>query len=138
MDAPLALYDLNTDLRAWWIGDHIWSLDLEWLAFVYDKNVFTAQVNTTWLGPAHDGLLMDHSGHVVLWGEHARVQGDISPYKPPPAPRPPRPERPPRPNLPPRPYKPPRPSDGWSPSTQPLRWRVPLTFGSPAGLPSAG
>jgi hypothetical protein len=110
----LPLYDQSTDLRAWWDGDHIFDLDLNWIAFVYDGHAFTASVDSRWLGPARHGVMMDTSGRVILWTPDKAVQGEVSPYRPARAPRPPRPEKPPRPGVPPRPYKPPRPSDGWS------------------------
>lgn len=113
-EPPMPLYDQDATLCAWWIGDHLFSLDLDWIAYVYDGNAFAARIDGPWLGPARGGIVMDHSGRVVLWTPAASVYGDVAPYKPPRASRPPRPERPPRPNLPPRPYRPPRPSDGWS------------------------
>lgn len=115
MSEPIMpLYDQATNLCAWWDGDNIFSRDLDWIAFVYDGNAFTASVDTRWLGPARHGVMMDTSGRVVLWTPDKPVQGEVSPYRPPRPSRPPRPEKPPRPSVPPRPYKPPRPSDGWS------------------------
>ena len=116
-----ALYDKDVRHCAWWIGDHIFALDLRWLAFVSGGHAFTAAIQPRWLGPARDGVVLDVAGKVVFWTANANVSGEHRPYRPPSPSRPPRPERPPRPNLPPRPYKPARPSSGWSTHT-PRTW----------------
>ena len=118
---PVALFDKNTDHVAWWIGDHIFTLDLKWIAFVSGGNAFSAAISPMWLGPAKDGVVMDRTGRVIFFAADAHVSGHLSPYKPFTASRPPRPERPPRPNKPPRPYKPARPSEGWS-AHSPRTW----------------
>ncbi len=111
---PMPLYDQTTVLRAWWIGDCVFDVELRWIAFIYDGHAFSAGHDTAWLGPARGGLMMDSSGRIVLWTPDVAIVGDVSPYRPARPARPPRPERPLRPNLPPNPYKPARPSDGWS------------------------
>jgi hypothetical protein len=96
-------------------GEYLFDTDLTWIGFIHDGNMWTADQEGIWLGPAGEGVLMDRKGRVALWTRGVHVSGKSAVYQPARPYRPPRPQRPPRPNRPPRPERPPRPSGGWSP-----------------------
>lgn len=114
-ERPIPLFDQECELKAWWIGDFMWTHDdMRYLCFVSGGHAFRSDDNR-WMGPVANGLVLDTKGRVVLWSPDVNVSGASHVYRPARPSRPPRPEIPPRPNPPYRPGKPPRPSGGWSP-----------------------
>jgi Amelogenin len=107
------IFDRNPQLVAWFDGEHLFDLDLHWIAFVHDGHVFSADTRD-WLGPFHDGSFLDRRGKPVGWLSDCTPTGTLKPLKPLRPLRPLKPLKPLKPLRPLKPLKPLTPLGGWS------------------------
>ncbi|WP_041277487.1 4-fold beta flower protein [Desulfotalea psychrophila] len=107
------IYGRDAELTGWYDGMNIFSLDLDWLAFHNDGNLFSAH-NLKWLGPVDDGLFLDREGKPVAWIEDCTPSTSTKPIKPPPPSPPAKPFKPLQPIDPTKPLKALIIQDGWS------------------------
>lgn len=107
------IFDQNAQLAGWFDGENIFDLNLEWVAFLSDDHFFSSNT-LSWLGPIHDGSLLDRNGKPVAWLEGASPSGTLKPLTPLRPLKPLKPLRPLRPLNPLRPLKPLNPLGGWS------------------------
>jgi len=115
------LSDRNSDLWAWADKDgHVFSHDLEWVAFMRDGHAFAA-ATCGWLGPVVGATIFDQSGDPILWNPDCDISEGTPFARPPWPPLPLRPLRPPRPFFPPCPSPPLTPLGAWSVLT-PAEW----------------
>ncbi len=108
------IFDAGCALVGWFDGTHVFGLDLDWIAFHGQGNVFTSTLSTEWLGPLHDGAFLDRQGRPVAWLEGTSPQGSLAPAAPLRAMRPLPPKRPLFPRMPLSPAEPLAPATGWS------------------------
>ena len=117
------IYDKNVQLSAWFDGEHIFDLNLNWVAFLSSGHFFAANA-LIWLGVMHDGALLDRNGQPVAWLEGAIPKGALKPNKPMTPRKPLPPKKPLYPGLPLPPGRPLTPMGGWSA----LEWQQWLTI----------
>lgn len=107
------VFDRHCSLVAWFDGQHIFDLNLNWIAFANGGNLFAAS-NSNWLGLLKDGSLIDRRGRPVAWVRGSSPGGTLKPLKPMKPLKPPKPLRPLLPLKPLKPLKPLTPLGGWS------------------------
>ena len=107
------IFDSEANLVAWFDGHHFFDLNQEWIAFAANDHIYSASRNT-WLGPFHNGSLLDTNGKPVAWLQNTAPSGSLKPMKPPNPLKPLRPLRPLRPLQPLKPLQPLQPLGGWS------------------------
>jgi len=109
----IPIFDRNTNLVAWFDGENIFDLRLNWVAF-HSGGHFFSPFSLHWLGPFHDGSLLDQNGKPVAWLEGSSPIGTLRPLSPLSPLRPLQPLRPLTPLQPLRPLMPLVPLGGWS------------------------
>ena len=108
------LFDKDAELVGWIKpGGHIFSLEMEWLAFISNGHAWSAN-SGDWLGPVNGYNCLDQNGKVVAWSTGHPASGSVRPVRPVRAVRAVRPVRPVRPARPVRPVRPVTPVGGWS------------------------
>lgn len=111
-----AIYDANVQQVAWFDGENLFDLSLNWIAFQNDGHVFSSST-LNWLGPLDDGSFQDRSGKVVAWLSDSQPSSSLRPLTPLRPLRPLNPLRPLRPLRPLKPLRPLNPLGGWSSSS---------------------
>lgn len=107
------IFDQNTIHVSWFDGENIFDLDLNWVAFNSNENIFSSST-LAWLGPLHEGSFLDKQGKAVAWLDGSSPSGTLKPLTPLRPLRPLTPLRPLRPLNPLRPLSPLTPLGGWS------------------------
>jgi len=107
------IFDKNVQLAGWFDGENICDLGLNWVAFLSGDNFFSSK-SLGWLGPMHEGSLLDRNGKPVAWLEGASPSGTLRPLTPLQPLRPLTPLQPLRPLNPLQPLRPLDPLGGWS------------------------
>jgi 4-fold beta-flower domain-containing protein len=65
------IFDQDCDLVGWFDGEHVFDLDLEWVAFYRNGHLFSSSA-LSWLGPFHNGSLLDPE-----WKASCLARGDL-------------------------------------------------------------
>lgn len=61
------IYDANVQQVAWFDGENLFDLGLNWIAFHSSGHIFSSS-NLRWLGPLNDGSFQDRSGpHCAMY-----------------------------------------------------------------------
>jgi ribosomal protein S18 acetylase RimI-like enzyme len=107
------VFDAATRLVAWFDGQYVFDLDLEWIAFHDKGDLFASRIGG-WLGPLLEGAFLDRSGKPVAWLAGSAPSGGVRPSPQLNAKRPLPPKRPLRPRTPLPPLRPLVPAGGWS------------------------
>ena len=107
------IFDQNAQLSGWFDGENIFDLNLEWAAFLSSGHFFSSN-SLSWLGPMHNGSLLDRNGKPVAWLEGVSPSGTLKPLTPLRPLKPLKPLRPMKPLNPLKPLKPLNPLGGWS------------------------
>jgi len=108
------IFDSNSELVAWSDGIHLFDIAMNWVAFEANGHIFSSKTGE-WLGPIHNGSILDTKGKPVAWFSGSEPSGTLPSLKPL---KPPKPLKPLRPLLPLKPLKPLQPLvplGGWSP-----------------------
>jgi hypothetical protein len=109
----IPIYDLRTTQVAWFDGENIFDLGLRWIAFHSNGHFFSSST-LAWLGPFHDGSLLDRNGRPVAWLAGSNPSGTLKPLTPLKPLKPLTPLRPLQPLKPLNPLNPLTPLGGWS------------------------
>jgi len=109
----MPIFDREAGLVGWFDGYHLFDLNMNWVAFLDNGNLFSSNT-LAWLGPFHQGSFLDTSGKPVGWLEGSNPTGTLKPLKPLEPLRPLKPLKPLKPFKPLKPLKPLQPLGGWS------------------------
>lgn len=107
------VFDKAKRLVGWFDDGHLYSAQLEWVAFRDGGHLFSS-TSCKWLGQIESGSLRDREGKVVAWIEGARPSSGLRPLQPLTPFRPLQPLRPLKPLNPLTPLVPLTPLGGWS------------------------
>lgn len=107
------IYDSNVEHVAWFDGENVFDIDMNWIAFHHNGDVFSSS-DLRWLGPLDDGSFQDQNGKVVAWLSDSSPSSSLRPLTPLRPLRPLQPLRPLRPLRALRPLRPLNPLGGWS------------------------
>lgn len=107
------VFDRHANLVAWFDGQHLFDLNLEWVAFAHNGHFFSSST-LGWLGPLHQGSLLETNGRPVAWLQDSRPISAVKPLRPLKPLKPLTPLRPLRPLTPLKPLAPLAPLGGWS------------------------
>ena len=75
------IYDANVQQVAWFDGENLFDLGLNWIAFHSSGHIFSSS-NLRWLGALNDGSLQDRGGKVVAWLAGSQPSSSLSPLAP--------------------------------------------------------
>ncbi len=108
-----AIFDKSSNLVGWIEKEHVFDLNLNWIAFLSNGNIFSSN-KVKWLGPFNQGSFLDRDGKPVAWIEGVKPSGTLKPLVPTTPFRPFTPLRPLNPLKPLKPLQPLVPLGGWS------------------------
>lgn len=75
------IFDPHADLLGWFDGEHVFDTELNWVAFIDDGHVFSAD-SLEWLGPLHEGSFLDTHGKPVAWLTGSSPSSTLAPLRP--------------------------------------------------------
>jgi ribosomal protein S18 acetylase RimI-like enzyme len=108
------IFDANCAHVGWFDGTHVFDMNVEWVAYHSNGNIFTSEMTGNWLGPLLEGSFLDRQARPVAWLQGTSPHGGTIPAAPMRAMRPLRPKKPLRPRTPLFPARPLTPGCGWS------------------------
>ncbi len=75
------IFDRSALQVGWFDGENVFDLNLNWIAFSRNGNVFSAP-DLFWLGPLREGSFIDQRGRPVGWLKGSSPSGSLKPMKP--------------------------------------------------------
>lgn len=75
------IFNRGTDLVGWFDGQHVFDLNMRWIAFESGGHIFSS-ASSAWLGQLNNGSINDRSGKPVGWLGGSSPQGTLTPLTP--------------------------------------------------------